>query len=154
MIGRSLEDARERRRALIADLKLRRPRITVRQLRLALAKEGTEDVGFNGDTGKPWSLSTIQADLDRIREDVAKRYDESVHQLRNRELALLEKAQELAVANQDVKEIISVSRERRKLLALDKLEQTVQYEVDVSSLTTDEMQRLLDGEPVADVLGE
>lgn len=137
------KDRIEERRQLIAKLRVRRPRITVRQIRDLLYRRAEPGVGYNPDTGEPWSIGTIQSDIEAIRDKIREDYDRSTAELRNRELELLDELQFQALDNGDITEARRISESRRKLLGLDEPEDiNVQGETVVKVVKGDLMDEL------------
>ena len=124
------KDIRERRRQLVAQLMVRRPRVTQRQLRAALAERGH----VNPETGAPWSLGTINRDVEAIREKARARMEDDANTWRARELEMLRALQADAWDAGEYRTVVSISKRRAKLLGLDEpdeLRATMDMEADV-----------------------
>lgn len=111
--------AGERRRTLIASLLVRNPRITRRQLHEMLARPMSQGGLRNPDTGEPYSLGTIQNDVDEIRAEWERKRLQSTSEWVARELAVYEELEMQAWRDGDLAEVRRVSEARRKLLGLD-----------------------------------
>jgi membrane peptidoglycan carboxypeptidase len=111
--------ATDRRRQLVASLMVRNPRISRRQITEVLARPEREGGMRNPTTKKPWSLATIQKDVQFILEEWREARLASADEWIAQELATYEELQIQAWRNNDLAEVRRVSVERRKLLGLD-----------------------------------
>lgn len=106
---------RDRRRQFLAREMVRRPRVTQRQLRRALTEAGH----VNPETQKPWSLGTVNNDVEAIREAARERMEQSAETWRANELDLLARVQERALEEGELRTVVMISRRRAALLGLD-----------------------------------
>jgi len=111
-------DIRDRRRQLVAEIMVRRPRVTQRQLREALTEQGH----INPETGEAWSLGTINRDVEVVREQAQERMSRSAEEWRAQELEMLQELQADAWKEGEYRTVIQVSKRRAKLLGLDEPE--------------------------------
>lgn len=149
-LNKTQADIRDRRRQRIARLMVRRPRVTQRQIRQALTEEGEA----NPDTGEPWSLGTINSDVDAIREAARARMQDDADTWRARELEMLRTLQADAWDDGEYRTVVAISKRRAKLLGLDapKRHDLSTLDIDMSELTDEQLQRIAAGEPPRDVL--
>ena len=129
-LNKSKIDIRERRRQLVAQFMVRRPRVTQRQLRAALAERGH----VNPETGAPWSLGTINRDVEAVREKARARMEDDANTWRARELEMLRELQADAWDAGEYRTVVSISKRRAKLIGLDspdELRATMDMEGDV-----------------------
>lgn len=113
--NKTRKDIRERRRQIIAQLMVRRPRVTQRQIRDALTRQGHT----NPETDEPWSLGTINNDVDVIRRTARDRMRDDADTWRARELEMLRELQADAWDAEEYSTVVSISKRRAKLLGLD-----------------------------------
>lgn len=118
-LNNSRSDIRDRRRQLVAEIMVRRPRVTQRQVRDALTEQGH----INPETGEAWSLGTINRDVEAVREQAQKRMNRSAEEWRSQELEMLRELQADAWEEGEYRTVIQVSKRRAKLLGLDEPEQ-------------------------------
>lgn len=118
-LNKTESDIRDRRRKLVAKMMVRRPRITQRQIRQELTEKGF----INPDTGEPWSIGTINRDVEAIRERARNQMDRHAREWRARELEMLRQLQADAWDEGNYRTVVSISKRRAKLLGLDEPEE-------------------------------
>lgn len=114
-LNKTKADIRDRRRQLVAGIMVRRPRVTQREIRRLLAEKGH----VNPETGEPWSLGTINSDVEAIREEARERMEEDADTWRARELQMLRELQADAWDAGEYRTVVAISKRRAKLLGLD-----------------------------------
>jgi hypothetical protein len=100
-----------------------KPNVTRRAIQriLAAPDEGTgEPVMVNPETGRPWSLGTIQADVEAIKAQWRESAVQEVGDFVARSLATLDELQELAWRQENGELILKVEARRAQLLGLNK----------------------------------
>jgi len=118
-LNKTATDIRDQRRKLVAEIMVRRPRVTQRQIREALTSKGY----LNPETGNPWSIGTINRDVEAIRQRARNQMDRSAREWRARELEMLRQLQADAWDEGDYRTVVSISKRRAKLLGLDEPEE-------------------------------
>lgn len=118
-LNKTESDIRDQRRKLVAEIMVRRPRVTQRQIRRTLTERGHK----NPETGKPWSIGTINRDVEAIRERAREKMDRDAREWRARELDMLRQLQADAWEEGDYRTVVSISKRRAKLLGLDEPEE-------------------------------
>jgi len=111
----------EYRRAKIASIILRKPRITQRQIVTALSDPDNGDPLFNPETGREFSVATVCRDIKAIKREWRKQRNEDVDGFLAVELAKIDEA-EAAAWNEDPPNqaaLVALFRHRSKLLGLE-----------------------------------
>ena len=111
--------AADRRKQLVASLLARNPRISRRQIRAALALPLEQGGIRNPLTEEPYSLGTVQADIEELRGGWRLLREKSVEEWLEQELMMYEELQIQAWRNGDLSEVRRISEARRKMLGLD-----------------------------------
>lgn len=147
---------KEFRRQVIANLMIQRPNITQRQIQTYLAeKAANPQVGAmltNPATGKPYSLGTINSDMQAIRREWQERATERYDYWLGVVNAELDAIVEAAWRDKDLKLLLSCNQRRAKLLGLDAPKRRRNFDIDLQTLTDEQLTRLAAGEDVLDVL--
>jgi membrane peptidoglycan carboxypeptidase len=110
----------DRRRNLVASLLRRNPRITRRQIQAALARPVKDGGIRNPDTGRPYSLGTVQADVEAIKEEWREARVKAASAWIEETLATYEELEIQAWRDGDLTEVRHIQKARRELLGLDK----------------------------------
>ena len=114
-------DLTEYRRRLIARLLIRKPNITRRELHASLATP--DEMGnprfINKKTGKPYSLGTIQADIDWLKADWRNRAGQDYDDWVAGELAKLDELEAAAWQEKEYIVVLRCMERRAKLKGLD-----------------------------------
>ena len=105
---------RELRQQAVASLLAARPRITQREICSFLAGEHT-----NPRTGKPYALSTINADVQQLRQEYRDKRDESRDEWIGKLLLLYDELLCKAMKANDLSEVRHVAKSIREMLGLD-----------------------------------
>lgn len=115
------ELVRIRRRQIVQSLLVRRPGITQREIHAHLA--GVDNNGdpriVNPNTGKPFSLGTINGDVQTLREGWKALTAEANAEWRARFLVTCEEIEKAAWATGDLRMVRQVWKDRREALGLD-----------------------------------
>lgn len=106
----------ERRRQFIASTLVRKPNISQRQIRTVLAANGI----VNPDTGEPYSLGTINADIKAIRQTWRQRRQQDAETWIDFELAKLDEIEEAAWRKEDLNSVFKAQARRDRYLGLSK----------------------------------
>ncbi len=120
----------DRRRAMIAELIVKRPGITMRQIEAWLGtlvekkNEFGEVIGaaprlMNPETEKPFSLTTVKDDIDYIREQWRKATAQASSEWLAQQLAALSEAEAIAWRKGNTAEVRNIWTQRNKILGLD-----------------------------------
>lgn len=112
------------RRALIARILIRNPGISQRQIAAVIAEPGKdgqpEPGGVNDQTGEPWSVYTINADVKVLRQHARDEIRQSAVELLEQQILTLRHVQQQAFAAGDLRTVIECMREHRILLGYGK----------------------------------
>ena len=138
----------ERRRKIIAAALLRRPSITRRELQSYLATKGI----INPETLKPFSLGTIQNDIDALKGDWQERSDGDFDGWMSEQIAALDQLQGDAWTERDYSIVLRCLQERAKLKGLYAAAKQHNLNLDMSALTTEQLERIAAGEDPAHVI--
>jgi hypothetical protein len=114
-LNKTAKDRRELRRQKVAQLLVRRPRITVRQVQKALLKSGH----YNPDTNEAWSIGTVQSDIEHVREHARENMERDANEWRAIELDRLQELQKEAWDEGDRDLVLRCMKRRANLLGLD-----------------------------------
>ena len=112
---KTAQHRRDLRRQKVAQLLVRRPRITVRQMQTALLKSGH----YNPRTDEKWSRQTVQNDIEHVREQARENMDRGANEWRAIELDRLQELQKEAWDEGDRDLVLRCMKRRAKLLGLD-----------------------------------
>jgi hypothetical protein len=139
-LNKTETDRREQRRQKVAQILVRRPRVTVRQIRRALAKSGHT----NPKTGEPWSIGTVQSDIEVVREEAREQMRENADEWRAKELDKLRQLEQDAWGEGNHKLVLRCMKRRADLLGLDEPDQIEhEGELGLESNTLDEVMKSL-----------
>ena len=124
--GTNGSDLTELRRRAVARLLIRKPNITRRELHAALA--APNEIGqpriVNPDTGEPFSLGTIQNDVDWLKGNWREKAGQDYTDWVAGEIAKLDEVEAVAWQERDLDTVLKCMTRRAKLLVLDKPERT------------------------------
>jgi len=141
----------EKRRRLISSMLIRRPNITRRELMDEIGK-----MILNPATGEPFSLGTIQNDIDALKEGWRERAAEDAAAWIAEQLATIDQLQGDAWSQRDYGVVLRCIQERAKLKGLYPAEKreisSLVKSLDLSALTDEQLNRLASGEDVLSVL--
>ena len=104
----------EKRRQLVASLLVQSPRITQREVHHRLAGEVV-----NPATGEPYSLGTINNDIQVLRDEWREKKNEDRDEWISRALGAYDEMEKAAWAKGDLSEVRYVWKARRTMLGLD-----------------------------------
>jgi len=139
-LNKTRKDRREQRRQKVAQILVRRPRVTVRQIRRALAKSGHT----NPETEKPWSIGTVQSDIEAVREEAREQMRESADNWRAKELDKLRQLEQDAWDEGNHELVLRCMKRRADLLGLDEPDQVeMDGQLDLKSDTLDDVMESL-----------
>lgn len=144
-LNKTKAERRAQRRRRVAQLLVRRPRITVREIRRALFKDGH----FNPETEEPWSVGTIQKDVEAVRKEAREEMRKSADEWRAKELRRLQQLQQEAWDEGNHKLVLRCMKRRAKMLGLDEPEQ-VDLTTDGEQITTIDFRPPSEQEPEKD----
>ena len=126
---KTAQHRRDLRRQKVAQLLVRRPRITVRQMQTALLQSGH----YNPRTNEKWSRQTVQNDIEHVRGQARENMERDANEWRAIELDRLQELQKEAWDEGDRDLVLRCMKRRANLLGLDapeKLELDGQVDVD------------------------
>jgi len=120
----------DRRRAMTAELLVKRPGITQRQIHAWLGQlvEVKDEFGqvtkkvprmINPETGEPFSLGTVHSDIDYIRQSWRDMTAQEASHWLAQQLAALQEAEGIAWRKGDTAEVRAIWSQRNKILGLD-----------------------------------
>jgi len=118
-LNKTKAERRAQRRRRVAQLLVRRPKITVREIRRALLKDGH----YNPQTDEAWSVGTIQSDVEAVREEAREQMRESADEWRAKELQKLQQLEQEAWDKGDRQMVLRCMKRRHELLGLDEPDQ-------------------------------
>jgi len=118
-LNKTKAERRAQRRRRVAQLLVRRPRITVREIRRALLKDGH----YNPKTDEAWSVGTIQSDVEAVREEAREQMEKSADEWRAKELRRLRQPQQEAWYEGNRELVLRCMKRRHELLGLDEPDQ-------------------------------
>jgi hypothetical protein len=143
-------DLIEYRRRLIARLLIRKPNITRRELHMSLATpdETGQPRILNPDTGEPYSLGTIQNDIDWLKADWRAKSGQDYDDWVAGELAKLDELEAVAWRVEDVDAVLKCMARRAKLKGLDAptTSKAQNLNIDLAQLNDHQLQRIANGE--------
>lgn len=137
------------RRERVAALRLRG--FSVREIISALAQEGVT----NPETKKPFGIGTIARDLEYLKKEWQKNAARDIAEHRAEQLAELSELRKRNWELVDLAEVRNCLILEAKILgtpAPDKLQ--ISGQIDLTKLTNEQLQRLVNGEPTTDVLAD
>jgi len=122
-LNKTAKDRRELRRQKVAQLLVRRPRITVRQVQKTLLKSGH----YNPDTNEAWSVGTVQSDIEHVRGQARENMERDANEWRAIELDRLQELQKEAWDEGDRDLVLRCMKRRANLLGLDAPEKQTKH---------------------------
>lgn len=139
-----------RRRELVARARLRGA--TQREIVEILPKIGEADGGpcVNEATSEPWSLGTINSDIKALQSEWKREAKKAVDHHKARELAELQEAKRQAFHDNDIASVLRAVALEMSLLGTEepKRQANVNFDLDVSDLPDDVIDKLARGEKV------
>lgn len=135
------QDVIEARRSRIASLLTRG--LSQREIHKAISTPTQTPGGvikpFLNSKGKPFSLATVNRDIQIIRKEWRDKRDEDVEAWVSDELHLLNEVQKTAWSKGDYKAVLSVHQSRVHLLGLDAMTQAKIRDIDHAIMLSDEV---------------
>ena len=136
----------DRRRAMVAELIVKRPGITQRQITawLATVVEKKNEFGeviaskprlVNPETGEPFCLTTINKDIEHIRQLWRDLAAKDAAEWLAAQLAALDEAEAIAWIKKDTSEVLKVWQQRNKILGLEAPLKIARTKADGSDVT-------------------
>ena len=118
-LNKTKAERRAQRRQKVAQVLVRRPRVTVQQMRRVLAKAGH----INPERDEPWSTGTVQNDIEAVREEAREQMRQDADEWRAKELDKLRQLEQDAwdEGNHDL--VLKCMKRRANLLGLDEPEE-------------------------------